>query len=458
MQDVFSKAASHIYYKGRKPTNKMTKNSKITKISLGILLLISTASVILRCIAITKYYNPENGYFGNKALINAANIITIAAVALFLISAFCGKKKENLRFNFSNPLTAVTSGLLSVAIAFLGVFLMMRAKAREDLTASINASPDLISIFEVILALLSFLSVIYLILCAIQKQRHSTKRAMLGLCISIFFAIYATYLYFETSLPINAPNKLVDQMAYLFTAIFFLFETRISLGRELWRPYVATGLIASTLCIYASIPSAIAYFSKGLLISNSIFDFALTFFVAIYALARVAQYAILKSDEEADFIFALRTRADEIEEKISTVEENQRLEYIALINKIGEENAILRAEEEARMAAEAKLAEELRIAEEAAISTEAENADDYIQESLFDTEISDEMSNEDAQSTEPDTGAIEISANAVSESLSENPEDEECAVPIPENEENCTQAQVGSEKDVISIKSEENQD
>ena len=73
----------------------MTKNSKITKITLGILLLISTVSVLLRSIAIIKYYNPKNGYFDSKALINAANIITIVAVAAFLISAFCGKKKEN---------------------------------------------------------------------------------------------------------------------------------------------------------------------------------------------------------------------------------------------------------------------------------------------------------------------------------------------------------------------------
>ena len=382
----------------------MTQNSKITKICLGILLLISTASVVLRSISIAQYYTPDNGYFSNKVLINIANIMTLSVVAIFIISAFCGKKKENLRFNFQSPASIVISGLLSISVAFLGIFLFFRASERGLFVKDAGKVPELISIFELIIAILAMLSVLYLVLCASDRERHSQKRAMLGLCATVFFAAYATYLYFDSTLPINAPNKLIDQMAYLFAAIFFLFETRISLGRELWRPYVASGLIAATLCIYASLPSLIVYLAKGFLVSNSVFDFALTLSVALYAVARIVQYGMLKKDEESSFIYALRSQADGIEEEISVKEEQERLEYIALINQIGKENAIAKAEEEARLAGEARLAEQAELIEESVLSegtdltegtglteeadltkeaTETESEDGYISDSYF---------------------------------------------------------------------------
>ena len=448
----------------------MTGNSKLTKLSLGALLLISTASVVLRCIAIIKYYNPDNGYFEDKTLINIANVMVISAVAIFLISGFFGKKKENLRFNFSSPISMVSSGILAIAVAFLGASLAIRAKARTDAINAVNGSPDLLSILEIVLAILSLLTVIYLIACTLGRSRHSSKRAMLGLCAAIFFAVYAIYLYFESSLPINAPNKIVDQMAYLFTAIFFLFETRISLGRELWRPYVAIGLVSATLCLYASVPAAIVYFANGFsekaLVSNSVFDFALIFFVGAYVIMRVLQYALLRKDEESNFILALRSHADEIEERISTKEENERLEYIALINKIGEENAIIRAKEAARLAKEAKIAEEARLAEAAARAEEADNEDGFIQESIFDLApeasaeeavecIDNEETSEEESPAEAETSTTDEPAEASEEPIAEDAvegeagEDEEISAP---------EAKEATEKEENEAPSEENQD
>ena len=433
----------------------MTQNGKITKISLGILMLISAVSVLLRSIAIIKYYNHANGYFSKNGLINTANVMIITAIFVFLISSFFGKKKENLRFEFSTPMASVTSGMLALAISFLGFMLILRAKFHRDTAASANASTDLISFLESFTAILAFLAVIYLILCSIKTQRHSTARGVLGLFTAVFFAAYATYLYFETSLPINAPNKMIDQMAYLFTALFFLFETRISLGRELWRPYVTTGLISATLCLYASIPSAIVYFSKDYLVSNSVFDFALTFFVAVYAIMRIVQYSLLKKDEESDFIFALRSNADEAEERISTIEEAQRLEYISLINKIGEENAILRAKEEARLAKEAKMAAAL--AQTTALDSESRNQDDentsYVQESLFGDEVTDYTAPEEPESildttdsaitdteesveSDEEFPAIEFQSNSIAEDYGETAVDADTQDEAPiENEE-----------------------
>ena len=427
----------------------MTKNGKITKISLGILLLISIASVLMRCIAILKYYNPQNGHFESKSLINVANVLVITAIVTFLISAFFGSKKEALRFDFTSPASLIPSGLLTIAIAFLGASIAIRAYAGHYSAALLNEQPDLLTVLETVIAILSLLATIYLISGALQRHRHSTARGMLGLCTAIFFAAYATYLYFDPTLPINAPNKLVDQMAYLFTAVFFLFETRISLGRELWRPYVTTGLIASILNIYASIPSAIAFFAKNSLVSNSIFDFALTFFVAIYALMRVYQYSMLKKDEESDFIFALRSQADDIEERISIKEEAERLEYIDLINKIGKETAILRAEEAAIAAKAAREAEEAKRAAREAEATLGANDDNYFQESLFDSEepISEEAEDKSIEAVD----VAEDCESEPTEATNDNATD-------PAAEEGAAEQELDNALDGESVTSEENEE
>ena len=181
---------------------------------------------------------------------------------------------------------------------------------------------------------------------------------------------------------------------------------------------------------------------------------------------RVLQYALLRKDEESNFILALRSHADEIEERISTKEENEKLEYIALINKIGEENAIIRAKEAARLAKEAKIAEEARLAEAAARAEEADNEDCFIQESIFD--LAPEASAEEATEytegeetsaeefpAEAETSMTDEPAEASEEPIAEDAveseagEDEEISVP---------EAKEATEKEENEAPSEENQD
>ena len=75
----------------------------------------------------------------------------------------------------------------------------------------------------------------------------------------------------------------MEEMAYLFAAIFFLYESRISLGREMWRPYIAFGMLSALLTAYASIPAVITYLARGEIISSTfesaIFLLALTVFI-----------------------------------------------------------------------------------------------------------------------------------------------------------------------------------
>ena len=67
----------------------------------------------------------------------------------------------------------------------------------------------------------------------------------------------------EDGMALNSPNKLISQMAFLLAALFFLYEARISLGREKWRGYCIFGLAALAANAYSAVPAVILYFAKG---------------------------------------------------------------------------------------------------------------------------------------------------------------------------------------------------
>ena len=168
------------------------------------------------------------------------------------------------------------------------------------------------------LAALAALSILHFLCTAAIEDNKSAKRANFGLCTVLFLALYSVYLYFNTNLPINAPNKIIDQMAVLLCAVFFLYETRLSIGREKWRQYIAFGFIAARLCAYSSIPNIIVYFARSdfeagieVTLSNSIYETALVFALFIFITARLLLAGELIEDKESPIVCTMICSANE---------------------------------------------------------------------------------------------------------------------------------------------------
>lgn len=105
-------------------------------------------------------------------------------------------------------------------------------------------------------------------------------------------------------------------MAYLFAAVFFLYETRLSFGREKWRPYIAFGFISATICAYSSIPSLIFYVVKREVTQNSIYELVLTFALFIFISSRLLLVSRLTEDRNSSTVIAIslasEARAEEL--------------------------------------------------------------------------------------------------------------------------------------------------
>lgn len=297
---------------------------------LGTILL----SVAFRTAAIFVNFNPETGFYNGKILINIASWLVIAGSVFMFTYAFSGSKKQKLIADFSTPATYVPTGALSVAMIFFAIATAIKSSKNDFsirrfmLTPGVTPadlmqylSENMSSLVLSIMAPMACLAVVYFILTACVLKRSSEARAFFGTANVLFLAFYTSYLYFDatSSLARNAPNKIVDQMAFLFAALFFLYEIRISLGREKWNLYIAFGFIASALTAYSSIPSLLYYFIDGGVVSNSTQENVLTFALFVFITSRLTLAAFLKEDKESESVALMkqfsRERTDYIKEK-----------------------------------------------------------------------------------------------------------------------------------------------
>lgn len=272
----------------------MNKNSRRLLLALLVLAIFIIAAAALRTTACIKDLEDNLIYFESNALIISANVIVVVG-AVLAIALSVAMHKECLRASFSSPSTYVPTGITSAALALLMLVLIATYGA---LSANAGADPrvGVAANLALIAALLAPLSIAHLFLTAFLTERHTVVRAWFSLATVAFLAVYAAFLYFSASTPLNSHNKIMEEMAYLFAAIFFLYESRISLGREMWRPYIAFGMLATLLTAYASLPAIITYLVRGELISSTFESAVFLLSLAIFTSARLITLASVSYD------------------------------------------------------------------------------------------------------------------------------------------------------------------
>lgn len=265
----------------------MKNKFKAYGIYLPVFLILLAATVTLRTVAYLNYYNENSGYFTNPLLSNISGWLVAGGAAFFLTYLFVASRENMLIPSFSSPFNYVPSALVSVALLFLGIELIRSADG---------------DVFSVVAGICSILAISYFVTSAISVKRRSVRRSDFGILVLIFLCIYIAYIYFDSIYPINAPAKVTDEMAFLAMAIFFLYETRLSLGRERWRAYVAFGFIAALLAAYSSIPAIIVYLARDTVISLSFYQSVFTLTAFIFALFKLLLVSRLVPERQSELV------------------------------------------------------------------------------------------------------------------------------------------------------------
>ncbi len=365
----------------------MNTNSKRLGIYLVIMLLATSVATTLRTVACVKHLDYASGFFTDKSLITAANIITLITV-IGMFSYVFAAARIKLRPSFSTGATYVPAGLLGVATAFLGAKTLSYTLTTSKyplLSVEVLTLKSPATLVGVIAAVLAFVSIAHHFFNAFIVEGKAEIRAYFAIATVAFLAFYAILVYLDSSLSINDSQKTLRQTAFLLSALFFLYEARISLGREMWRVYTAFGLAAASLAAYTSIPAIITYYVNGELISSastkslaSLEEYILLLSLFVFILARICLTAIMKEEKENELIKVLGEYAKEREER--TKESFERYQEIfaakqlSIFDLYGGDEAVAENDEIAEEREETAHEEEIK---------EPTISDDAIYEAIF---------------------------------------------------------------------------
>ena len=287
---------------------KYENRKKHLDIYLIMLTALTVATVIMRSLSALNDLDYKLGHYSGT-LISLADWITFGGSVLLLSYIALAPRGTKYRADFRGAGTYIPTALVCASLTFVAISLLTHAAAvLKGKLPSLTALKNPEIFMPLLSALLALGAIYYFFLNSYVKDTTSERRAGASFIAILFLCVYPTYLYFSTSLPINAPNKVTDQMAYLFSAIFFLYEARLSLGRDRWGAYGAFGLIAALLTAYSSIPSLLVYFIKGEVISNSIAEGALTLSLFIFITLRLLTVRSLYKDEPSEITVGITAR------------------------------------------------------------------------------------------------------------------------------------------------------
>ncbi len=373
----------------------MNTNSKRTRIYLILMLVAAAASAALRSAAYLFNFDYNDGYFTSKLFINAANIIAVGAVILmstYLLTA----AKVSLRPSFSTPATYVPTGLAGIATVFLGARALSFAASTvsngfyklnifESLKTPNGKISDPTAVIALALSVLAILSIVHYFFNVYLTSARTEIRSYFAISTIVFLATYSILIYFDKTVATSSSAKTVNQLAFIFAALFFIYDTRISLGREMWRSYVTFGLIGCMLTAYSSIPALVVYYAKGELISQvneysvaSIEQYVLLLALFIYMLSRVILTISLKENKENKTIAAMteyaQMRSARVEESFARHQEEFASKQLSIFELFGGEAEEIEASEPKKEDDAEEASEEVR---------EITISDDAIYESIF---------------------------------------------------------------------------
>ena len=280
-----------------------TKQKKLNAY-LFLFTLLAVVTVSMRTIASFISLNGYGYYEGD--LCTSANITMALGCLILFTYARVHRKDEGKVASFGGPLTYAPGAPLAICLVLLGASFFRRA-----------TTGALEKLLLPALGILGIASALYFLFAVLYEIKLCDLRAVFGMVCALFLILYAGFLYFDTALPINATTKLTDQTAFVLAALFFLYETRISLGQERWPLYTAFGFVSSLLCAYSSIPSLILYFFEGKIISNSIEESFTVFFLFLYIFSRTVLSLLLRSEKATPFMAALHEDAKRLADAVA---------------------------------------------------------------------------------------------------------------------------------------------
>ena len=309
----------------------MSKSTRIAfSIFLALAFFLSVFISALRVMALDDF-EASTQYFAHGAtLYRTVNYLLLAAVLIFFVCGLYLRGKvalapsdRGIPFYFANAVLGVS--LAAYALFSFPVFFRTAEEA-------FGASP-LTDGLRLLCTLFAVAGVFFCIHNCLFPNAERGRRLLFGLSVPLFAVLNVLYLYFDTTTPLNAPNKLFDQFTYVFVALYLLYELRVLFRAPRYAAQCTFGLIAMVFTAVNGFPSFIYMLTHGEPLNVNAAHDALMISLFLYTAIRML-HMLFSESARGDRVFDLLNqaehpatdfaqRADEIEGEEETEDHSQ---------------------------------------------------------------------------------------------------------------------------------------
>lgn len=229
----------------------MLQLSKKLKIYIYSAFVLIGITVIIATLALLLAYDKPSNYFETSLPFSLMKSFVLVSSVFFATALFTLPKGE---LNGASPLTlpvSIASGLTATVFAVTGAYSIIDVLLK-------NRSG---SAFSIVCGALSLLAAVYfainLLTTDVGEKRE--KHALVGFTVPLSALMYVAVTYFDTTISMNAPAKLIFHLCLIFFMLWFLQELRAMIGKAAPRLYFSFGLIAMLFSALSSFPWLIAF-------------------------------------------------------------------------------------------------------------------------------------------------------------------------------------------------------
>ncbi|MBE6565054.1 MAG: hypothetical protein E7655_07260 [Ruminococcaceae bacterium] len=158
-------------------------------------------------------------------------------------------------------------------------------------------------------ALLAIPSAVYFFRIAFSRQKLSRPAVMLSFAPVAYTAVFLVGVYYDRSIRLNSPVRILDQLALIALMLALLYESRFQMERPNARLYKAFAWSALPLLGVSAIPHAVMMAGGSYAMDASGAGYAFAAFCALYLAVRLFSL----SDSEQEEVSIEQTEADAVE-------------------------------------------------------------------------------------------------------------------------------------------------
>lgn len=290
--------------------NKKGRGSALPQVNARLwavlVLFAALAAAVLRTAAILFSYDAEIGYFARGTALPVLADVTciVGTVAAIGFAFFCRPRCRAIYNAGARASAPVYFATAYAAFVMLGTFMHELWRCLSERTAASNfekaAAVDnaytarslrIQGVLIIIGIIASAVSAVYFF-CRLSGKGWREWYVILGFAPGMRGVAGMATIYFDMTVEMNSPNKMLLQLALISVMLYFLLELRMLLGEKKARPraYAAVGLAATVLTAAASVSLIAAYFAGQ--VSNAYF-FTESFFcfnMMIYIMVRTVAF------------------------------------------------------------------------------------------------------------------------------------------------------------------------